>query len=54
MTLLIGALTLGLILALAGAAKRAVESAEEFSRTAADLQKASQVLRQSVSAFKIR
>ena len=40
--------------ALAGAAKRAVESAEEFGRTASELQRASQVLRQSVGAFKLK
>ncbi len=39
--------------ALATAAKRAVDSAEEFGRTAGDLQRASQVLRQSVGAFKL-
>ena len=39
--------------ALALAAKRAVESAEEFGRTATELQRASQVLRQSVGAFKL-
>ena len=39
---------------LATAAKRAVESAEEFGRTAAELQRASQVLRQSVGAFKLK
>ena len=38
---------------LATAAKRAVESAEDFGRTAAELQRASQVLRQSVGAFKL-
>jgi methyl-accepting chemotaxis protein len=40
--------------ALVGAAKRAVESAEEFGRTASELQRASQVLRQSVGAFKLK
>ena len=40
--------------ALVGAAKRAVESAEEFGRTANELQRASQVLRQSVGAFKLK
>jgi hypothetical protein len=40
--------------ALVGAAKRAVESAEEFGRTAGELQQASQVLRQSVGAFKLK
>jgi methyl-accepting chemotaxis protein WspA len=39
--------------ALATAAKRAVETAEEFGRTATELQRASQSLRQSVSAFKL-
>jgi methyl-accepting chemotaxis protein len=39
--------------ALATAAKRAVETAEEFGRTASELQRASQSLRQSVSAFKL-
>ncbi len=36
---------------LATAAKRAIESAEEFGRTASELQRASQVLRTSVGAF---
>ncbi|MFM2163626.1 MAG: hypothetical protein RL325_63, partial [Planctomycetota bacterium] len=39
--------------ALAEAAKRAVESAEEFGRTAAELERASQILRQSVGAFRL-
>ena len=38
---------------LASAAKRAVDSAEEFGRTAAELQRASQLLRQSVGAFRL-
>ena len=39
--------------ALAEAARRAVESAEEFGRTAAELERASQILRQSVGAFRL-
>ncbi len=35
----------------ASAAKRTVETAEEFGRTATELQRASLVLRQSVGAF---
>ena len=37
--------------ALASAAKRTVETAEEFGRTANDLQRASMLLRQSVASF---
>ena len=40
--------------ALADAAKRTVASAEEFGRTAEDLQRASQRLRESVAAFSLR
>jgi methyl-accepting chemotaxis protein WspA len=40
--------------ALADAAKRTVASAEEFGRTAAELQRASQRLRESVSGFTLR
>jgi len=40
--------------ALADAAKRTVASAEEFGRTADDLQRASQRLRESVAAFSLR
>lgn len=40
--------------ALVAAAKRSVESAEEFSRTAGELARASQVLRESVGRFTLR
>jgi methyl-accepting chemotaxis protein WspA len=40
--------------ALADAAKRTVASAEEFGRTADELQRASQRLRESVAAFSLR
>ena len=40
--------------ALAAAAKRSVESAEEFGRTAAELQRASLSLRDSVAAFTLK
>jgi methyl-accepting chemotaxis protein len=40
--------------ALADAAKRTIASAEEFGRTADELQRASQVLRRSVSAFTLK
>ena len=40
--------------ALASAAQRAVDSAEEFGRTAAELQRAGQSLRQSVGAFRLQ
>ncbi|MFM1822706.1 MAG: Methyl-accepting chemotaxis protein PctA [Planctomycetota bacterium] len=40
--------------ALVAAAKRSVESAEEFSRTASELARASQVLRESVGRFTLR
>lgn len=40
--------------ALVDASRRAVESAEEFGRTAAELQEASQTLRASVSRFSLR
>jgi methyl-accepting chemotaxis protein len=40
--------------ALASAARRAVDSAEEFGRTAAELQRAGQALRQSVGAFRLQ
>jgi len=39
---------------LATAARRAVDSAEEFGRTAAELQRAGQALRQSVGAFRLQ
>jgi len=38
---------------LAAAARRAVESAEEFGRTAAELERASRILRESVAAFRL-
>jgi methyl-accepting chemotaxis protein len=40
--------------ALADAASRTIASAEEFGRTAAELQRASQTLRESVGAFKLK
>ena len=40
--------------ALVAAAKRSVESAEEFSRTASELARASEVLRDSVGRFTLR
>jgi methyl-accepting chemotaxis protein WspA len=40
--------------ALVAAAKRSVESAEEFGRTASELARASQTLRGSVEAFTLR
>ena len=39
---------------LAAAAKRSVESAEEFGRTAAELQRASMTLRENVAAFTLK
>jgi methyl-accepting chemotaxis protein WspA len=39
--------------ALAMAARRSVESAEEFGRTAAELERASRILRESVAAFRL-
>jgi methyl-accepting chemotaxis protein len=40
--------------ALADAARRTIESAEEFGRTAEELQRASQTLRESVGAFTLK
>jgi methyl-accepting chemotaxis protein len=42
------------MVALVDAARRAVESAEEFGRTAAELQRASHTLRESVGRFSLR
>ena len=40
--------------ALVTAARRTVESADEFGRTAAELRRASQMLRESVGAFRLK
>ena len=40
--------------ALVAAARRTVESADEFGRTAEELRRASQMLRDSVGAFRLK
>ena len=39
---------------LVAAARRTVESADEFGRTAEELRRASQMLRESVGAFRLK